>query len=101
MEVTMKHKLEDKTLTIYMEGELNTGNGEGVEREIDKIISQNEFNALVLDMEHLRYLASAGLRIVIRLKQEYDDLSIVKVSEEIYEIFCMVGFQKLMKIEKK
>jgi hypothetical protein len=22
MEVTMKHKLEDKTLTIYMEGEL-------------------------------------------------------------------------------
>ena len=101
MEVIMKHSLENETLTIYLEGEVNSANAGDVEKEIRRIISQNSFKSLVLDLEHLTYLSSAGIRIVICLKQDYGDVSMVKASEEIYSIFYMVGLHKMMKIDKQ
>jgi hypothetical protein len=34
------------------------------------------------------------------LKQQYDDTSLVNVPKDIYDVFAMVGFQNLMKIER-
>ena len=34
----MKHILNEKVLTIFLEGELNSSNAEGVEKEIDEIL---------------------------------------------------------------
>ena len=96
----MKYTLENETLTIYLEGEMNTANAEAVEGEIRQIIGRNSFSSIVLDLEHLTYLTSAGLRVMICLKQEYGDVSLVKASEGIYGILYMVGLHKLMKIEK-
>lgn len=96
----MTHKVENETLTIFLEGELNSFNSEEVENKIEKIIAENSFKAIVLDLEHLNYISSAGLRIIVRLKQQYDDTSLVKVPSGVYDIFKMVGFQNLMKIEQ-
>ena len=51
-------------------------------------------------MEKLNYISSAGIRIIVRLKQQFDDLSIVKVPKDIFDIFEMVGLQNMFKIEK-
>ena len=51
-------------------------------------------------MEKLRYISSAGLRIVVRLKKLYDDTRIIKAQEAVYEVFDMVGFTDLMNVEK-
>jgi anti-anti-sigma factor len=96
----MKHTLENKVLTLFLEGELNSYNAEEVEREIEGILEQGQWSSIVIDMEHLRYISSAGLRIIVRLKQRCDDTSIVKVSDGVYDVFEMVGFNSLMKIEK-
>lgn len=96
----MKHTLENKVLTLFLEGELNSYNAEEVEKEIEGILEQGQWSSIVIDMEHLRYISSAGLRIIVRLKQRCDDTSIVKVSDGVYDVFEMVGFNSLMKIEK-
>ena len=97
----MKHELKEKTLTLYFEGELNSFNSEDVENEIEKILNDNDdFKKLVLDLEKLRYISSAGLRIIVKLKQDNDDLKLVNVPEGVYDVFEMVGFQNIVEIER-
>ena len=97
----MKHELKEKTLTLYFEGELNSFNSEDVENEIEKILNDNDdFKKLVLDLEKLRYISSAGLRIIVKLKQDNDDLKLVNVHEGVYDVFEMVGFQNIVEIER-
>lgn len=96
----MKSNVENEVLTIYLEGELNSYNSESVEKEIEEITSKNQFNAVVLDLEKVDYVSSAGIRIIVRLKQQFDDTTLVKVPKNIFEIFEMVGLQNMFKIEK-
>lgn len=96
----MRHNLENNTLTFYLEGELNSYTSKDVEKEIEDIMSNNAFNKVVLDLEKLTYISSAGLRIIVRIKQQCDDLTLVKVPDGVYDIFKMVGFNNLVKIER-
>ncbi len=96
----MKYNVESNILTIIMEGELNSFNSEDVEKEIDGVLSQNDVRSIIVDMGDLRYISSAGLRIIVRLKQNYDDTRLIRVPENIYSIFSMVGFQNIISIER-
>ena len=96
----MEYKLEKDVLTIYIEGELNSVNSESVGEEIDKIINDKTFKSLVLDFDKVSYISSAGLRIILKLKQRYDDFSVINASLEVYDVFQMTGFTSMMSIKK-
>ena len=96
----MKYNVESNILTIIMEGELNSFNSEDVEKEIDGVLSQNDIRSIIIDMGDLRYISSSGLRIIVRLKQSYDDTRLIRVPDNIYSIFSMVGFQNIINIER-
>jgi anti-anti-sigma factor len=96
----MKLNVDNSILTIIMEGELNSFNSEDVEKEIDGVLSQNDIRSIIIDMGDLRYISSAGLRIIVRLKQSYDDTRLIRVPDNIYSIFSMVGFQNIINIER-
>ena len=96
----MKHSVENKTLTIFLEGELNSYTSEEVEKEIDALLKGGSYDSIVLNLQDLTYISSAGLRIIVRIKQQYDDTTLVKVPNGVYDIFQMVGFQNLIKIER-
>ena len=96
----MNHSLSNDVLTIFLEGELNSTNAEAVEKEIDQIISEKTFKSLVLDFEKVPYISSAGLRVVLKLKQRYNDFSVINASLEVYDIFQMTGFTSMMSIKK-
>jgi anti-anti-sigma factor len=96
----MKFSLENKKLTLFFVGNLNSNNAEDVENEIENIIGDKSIDSIVIDMENLSYISSAGLRIIARLKKKYSDTSLVKVKEDVYDIFEMVNFQNMMTIEK-
>ena len=97
----MKNKVENGTLTIYLEGKINSYNAEDVEKEIDALLQKNELQAIRIDMADVEYISSAGLRIIVRIKQQYDDTSLIKVPSGVYDIFEMVGFQNLLTIERQ
>ena len=96
----MKHLAENKKLILFFEGELNSYNAEDVEKEIDALLAKGRWETVVLDMKDLHYISSAGLRIIVRLKQRYDDLTLINVPDAVYEILEMVGFESLLKIER-
>ena len=96
----MKHKLDDNKLTLFLEGELNSYNADGVLKEINDAIEGKAFDKLVLNLENLRYITSAGLRVVLKLKQQYKETSIEECSLEVYDIFQMTGFTNMMSIKK-
>lgn len=100
MEGHMKHTLENNTLTLYLEGELNSYTSKDVEKEIESIMSGQTFDKVILDLEKLTYISSAGLRIVVRIKKQCDNLTLVKVPNGVYDIFKMVGFDNVVKIER-
>ena len=97
----MKNKVENGTLTIYLEGKINSYNAEDVEKEIDALLQKNELQAIRIDMADVEYISSAGLRIIVRIKQQYDDTVLLRVPNGVYDIFEMVGFPNLIKIERK
>ena len=96
----MKSDLNNGKLTIYLEGEINSYNAEDVEEEIDSLVSKGNFNSIELDFEKVNYVSSAGLRIVVKLKQQFDQTSLVKVPSVVNDIFEMVGLPTIIKIER-
>ena len=96
----MKHTLENNALTLYFEGELNSYTSKDVEKEIETIMSENTFDKVVLDLEKLTYISSAGLRIIVRIKQQCDDTTLIHVPDGVYDIFKMVGFANVVNIER-
>ena len=97
---TMRFVLNEKELTLYLEGELNSYNADNVEKEIEDTLKSQSFDRLVLDFSHISYISSAGLRIILKLKQKYNDISIVETSLEVYDIFSMTGFTNIMDLKK-
>ena len=96
----MKSKFENNALTIFLEGNVDTSNAEQVGADIDKIRAQYPDGGLILDLENLKYISSAGLRQILRLKKKESDYKIINCSSEIYEIFDMTGFAEMMDIQK-
>jgi uncharacterized protein (TIGR02172 family) len=96
----MKYELQEKVLTLYLEGEINSYNADNIEKEIDGILSKESFEKLILDFSKISYISSAGLRIVLKLKQKNANFSIVETSLEVYDIFSMTGFTNIMEIKK-
>ena len=96
----MRNQLVNNTLTLYFEGELNSYNAENIEKDIEAVLADKQFNELVLDFSNLHYISSAGLRIILKLKQKYDNTRIIEASLEVYDVLSMTGFTNIMKIEK-
>ena len=96
----MNSKFENNELTIFLEGSVDSNNAEDVGKQIDDIRAQYPEGTLALDLENLRYISSAGLRQVLRLKKKEKDFKIVNVSNDVYEIFDMTGFAEMMDIQK-
>ena len=96
----MKFELKENVLTLFLEGELNSYNADNIEKEIDSTLKDQKFDKLVLDFSHISYISSAGLRIMLKLKQTYGNVSIVETTLEVYDIFNMTGFTNIMDIKK-
>ena len=96
----MRHELKDNVLTVYFEGELNSFNADNIEKEVKAVVDNEKFNDLVLDFSSLRYISSAGLRIILKLKQQFPTTSIVECSLEVYDILNMTGFVNIMSVKK-
>ena len=96
----MKINLEQDQLTIYLEDRIDSGNATERETEIFDAINGNPHTSLVLDMDSLEYISSAGLRVILRVKKAEPKVQIINVGTDVYEIFDMTGFTEMMDIKK-
>ena len=97
----MKFEHSKQTLIIFPKGKIDSVTSPTVEKEIFEVIEKNKnFKSLILDFSDVDYISSAGLRTILKVKQAYDDLSVIETSLEVYETFSMTGFTTLMDIRK-
>lgn len=96
----MKFSLENGVITIFVTGRIDSNTSPVIEKELDDIVNQNPADKIILDFEDVEYLSSAGLRVILRLKKKHENMSIINVNHEVYEIFDMTGFVEMMDIKK-
>ena len=88
---------QGKTLTLNIEGWLDTQTAPELESAISEIPSDCE--KLTLNFEKLEYISSAGLRqIVAAHKKMKGNMFIQNVTSSIMDIFKMAGFDKRLNL---
>lgn len=96
----ISEKYENKILTIFLEGRVDSTNSADIEKQIGDIKNGKDIDKLLLDMQNLEYISSAGLRVILRLKKSIPALEIVNVSSDVYEILDMTGFTEMISVSK-
>ena len=96
----MKSEFQDDTLTVFLTGHIDSSNVDLIEKEIRDDIEKTHPASLVFDAETLEYISSAGLRVMLKLRKEFENLCIINVSASVYEILDMTGFTEILTVEK-
>ena len=96
----INYKMDGDHLIIDLMGHIDSANAAAMEKEINETMDREAPAQLTLDATDLKYISSAGLRIILRLRKEMKDLKIINVQPEVYEIFDMTGFTEMVDIQK-
>ena len=92
-----KHRIDDN-LVITLEGRLDSTNSQELMDTISN--SLQGVTDLVIDLEKLEYMSSAGIRqLVATHKQINSALTLKHVSPEIMDVLRVTGLDKKLNIE--
>lgn len=89
--------LNEKELTINIEGRLDTVTSPQLEAELDF----EGVEKLVFDFDKLDYISSAGLRLLLMAQKTMNkqgEMVITNVNETIMEVFEITGFCDILTI---
>lgn len=87
-------------LTLAIEGRLDTLTAPELEYELDNNLGR--INRLVMDLEKLEYISSAGLRVMLRAQKIMSRLGgmrVVNANDTVMEVFNITGFADILTIE--
>lgn len=93
--MTIKSTTENGTVTLTLDGWLDTVSSPELGERVDAIA---DASAIILDLEKVEYMASAGLRQVIaaykKAKSMNAAFSVINVVPGVMSIFKMTGIDK-------
>jgi anti-sigma B factor antagonist len=94
-------KTEGSKVTMEFTGWLDTQTAPQLEEELSGL--DESVTGLVFDFAKLEYISSAGLRQVIAAYKKMagkDGFKIINVSDEVFDVFKLTGFDQKICIEK-
>ena len=93
-------KQEGDTLTVCMEGRLDTNTAPSFQSEVEPMLGG--ISKLVLDFEKVDYVSSAGLRVLLTFEQEMEEngkaMELCHVNDIIRDVFDVTGFLDILTI---
>ena len=98
--MTINKNQNGSTLTIALEGRLDTTTAPVLEQELKD--SLNDATELILDFSGLDYISSAGLRLLLsahKAMSKKDGMKVTHVNEMVNEVFDVTGFADILTIE--
>ncbi len=98
--LNINKKTENGALTVALEGRLDTTSAPQLEGELKGALEG--VTSLVLDLEGLEYISSAGLRVLLsaqKLMNKQGEMTITHVNDVIMEIFDVTGFTDILTIK--
>ncbi len=85
-----------KSLTIAIEGRLDTTTAPELQTEVSKL---GDYDELIFDLEKLAYISSAGLRVLmVAHKGMSGNVKIINANDDIKEIFSITGFDSIFNV---
>ena len=98
--MTINIEKSGEMLTLKIEGRLDTTTAPELEKTINE---QSEgIKDLVMDMEKLEYISSAGLRVLLAAQKKMNKIGTMKlthVCDAVMEVFEMTGFSDILVFE--
>ena len=98
--MTMEIKKNTAETIIQISGRLDTITAPTLDKTINEGISDTK--NLILDMNGLEYISSAGLRVLLGAQKKMQKIGSMKVTgvcEAVMEVFEMTGFADILVIE--
>ena len=98
--MTITKTIAGDTLTILLEGRLDTTTAPALEKELGE--SLPGITDLTLDLKDLVYMSSVGLRVVLSAQKRMNKqgkMTVRNVCDDIMEVFEITGFVDLLTIE--
>ena len=98
MNVDMKRNGTE--LTVAVEGRIDTLTAPDLEEQLEPELEDVE--RLIFDFAELKYISSAGLRVLLssmKVMDEQGEMIVRNVNSDIMEIFEVTGFADLLNIE--
>ncbi len=98
--MTINKITEGSVLTVALEGRLDTMTSTSLEEELTA--SLDGITDLVLDIDKLEYMSSAGLRVLLAAQKRMSkqgSMKVTHVNPIIMEIFEVTGFSDILTIE--
>ena len=100
--MTIEKNLNGNSLTLNLAGRLDTTTAPELEAVVDDAAAGVEEVVLVLDMEALEYISSAGLRVILKAQKMMNaqgSMKLIHVNDTIMEVFDITGFVDILTIE--
>ena len=89
------------TLIIQTEERVDSANAQAFFQELESAIGSDD-RAVVMDMERLAYISSAGLRVILqtarKLQQQQAKFAICSLTGSVREVFEISGFDRVIDI---
>lgn len=98
--MTVNIEKENKTVIFKVEGRLDTTTAPTLEKMINDECETAE--GLILDLEKLDYVSSAGLRVLLSTQKkmkEQGSMKLINVCETVMDVLEMTGFADILVIE--
>lgn len=98
--MNFNYKVDNDVLFIFPQGRLDTAASTEFDVAVEEISKANPHSGLVLDASEIEYIASSGLRSVLKLAKTEKNFRIENVVPSVYSVFEMTGFSKIINITK-
>ena len=103
--VSLDIELEIKSdvLCIRLSGELDHHSADELREKVSTVIVRNEIHHIVLNLEHLSFMDSSGLGVILgrykQIKQVEGEMVVCAISPAIKRLFDMSGLFKIIRLE--
>ncbi len=98
--MTIQEIRDNENLTLQLGGRLDTTTAPDLEKVVNTQL--DGVKNLVLDMKELKYVSSAGLRVILSIQKKMNvqgNLKLTNVCDEIKEVLEITGFTSFLTIE--
>ncbi len=98
--MTIQEIRDNENLTLQLGGRLDTTTAPDLEKVVNTQL--DGVKNLVLDMKDLKYVSSAGLRVILSIQKKMNvqgNLKLTNVCDEIKEVLEITGFTSFLTIE--
>lgn len=98
--IKIEQKMENNRMTVAIIGRVDTATAPELEKVIDRCDAT--VAEMIIDMEQVEYISSAGLRVILKAQKimsRQGQLKLRNVNDTIMEIFDITGFVDILTIE--